>query len=158
MRRLLLFGIPILAIGIVAYRAIRESGAEYATTLYRMAPSDPDKWTPGQRQFDTGIVVLTPDAEQIIFGVENAISSIAGRDVSGMLLQMLVTRHGEGDWGDLETRDPEWAADQDATMAQADPDFYSITGIHNIAGKEVWIKTDTDPAGNVTTLYRPGED
>ena len=154
MRRLLLFGIPILAIGIIAARAIRESGAEYATTLYRMAPSDPDKWTPGQRQFDPGFLVLTTPALDVITKAEDALTTFSGQDATGKLLSQILTTHSEGDWGDL----PESAAAvQDAMMAQSDVNFLEVRGIHLIAGTELEIETVEHPAGNLTTIYLPGE-
>jgi hypothetical protein len=160
--RFLLLAIPLLAFALAmttAKAATRERDIDYYRALYRLAPDDPDKYTPGQRQFDPGFVVMTIGAESIIGNAEAAVSTFSGTDATGMLSQDMLLRHSEGDWGDLETRDPDWAASQDASLAPTSTEgFYDITGIHNIIGNEVWVKTTIAPDGNVTTFYLPGED
>ena len=161
--RFLLLAIPLLAFALAmttAKAATRERDIDYYSALYRLAPDDPDKYTPGQRQFDPGYVVMTIGAESVITNAEDTVSTLfSGTDATGMLSQTMLLRHSEGDWGDLEARDPSWAADQDAALAPTSTQgFYDITGIHNIVGNEVWIKTTVAPGGNVTTFYLPGED
>jgi len=163
--RFLLLAIPLLAFALAmttAKAATRERDIDYYSALYRLAPDDPDKYTPGQRQFDPGYVVMTIGAEQIIINADNALSAALNlpfEEVEGKLYQNMLTRHSEGDWGDLEARDPDWAASQDAALGPTNTEgFYDITGIHNIVGNEVWMKTNIGPSGNVTTFYLPGED
>ena len=147
---LLLIGVPLL---IAALSTSKKDDMYHA--LYRL--EDPARYTPGQRQFDPGFLVMTPGAEGVFQRAEAAVSQVTGRNVSGMLMRQLYTHHSEGDWGELEERDPAWAADQDRQM-ETEGVGWGVTGIHNIAGTEVWVKTVADEAGNVTTFYLPSED
>jgi len=161
MNRIVGLGLIVGTVGLAAW-ILTTRDIQYARALYRMAPSGPDKYTPGQRQFDPGFVVLTPQAEQIIINADNALSAglnLPFEEVEGKLYQNMLLRHSEGDWGDLEARHPDWAARQDAALGPTNTEsIYDITGIHNIAGNEVWMKTNIGPSGNVTTFYLPGED
>ena len=116
--RFLLLAIPLLAFALAmttAKAATRERDIDYYSALYRLAPDDPDKYTPGQRQFDPGYVVMTIGAESVITNAEDTVSTLfSGTDATGMLSQTMLLRHSEGDWGDLEARHPDWAARQDA--------------------------------------------
>jgi hypothetical protein len=157
----LLLAIPLLAFALAAGSARAAPGEEDLDKyeiMYRLAPDEPDKYTPGQRQFDPGFLVLAMGANDVLINAEDAISEVSGRDVSGMLIKHMLTRHSEGDWGDLETQYPESAAAQDEMIAKGDLDFQAIRGIHNITGVEVWIQTNFSPDGNVTTFMLPGED
>ena len=157
MIQLLLIGVPLL-VGLLALTKQKAASADDPDmyhALYRL--EDPDRYTPGQRQFDPGFLVMTPGAEGVFQRAEAAVSQVTGRDVSGMLVSQIYTHHSEGDWGELEEKDPAWAADQDRQM-ETEGVGWGVTGIHNIAGTEVWVKTVADEAGNVTTFYLPSED
>ena len=158
---LLLLAIPLIAFALVAgssKAAPKGRPRSYYEALYRLEQDNPDKYTPGQRQFETGQAVVTQGALKIFDATEAAVTKVTGKDASGRLMQQMLTSHSEGDWGDLETRDPVWAAEQDDMLATGQ-DPWSITGIHDFPGHgEVWVKTDFSPAGNVTTFYLPGED
>ena len=148
---LLLIAIPLIVLAL-AVRAGKDD--DFYTGLYRLAPDDPDKWTPGQRQFDPGFLVLTTPALDVITKAEDALTTFSGQDATGKLLSQILTTHSEGDWGDLPESS---AAVQDALMAQSDIDFLEVRGIHNIAGTELWIETVEHPVGNLTTIFLPGE-
>ena len=152
---LALIAIPIIAALASSSRKGKWDSADYQQ-LYRL--EDPDRYTPGQQQFSPGFLVITPGAEGVLAGVEDAMTTALGRDFSGKLIQNMLVNHSEGDWGEMEKRDPDWAADQDKLMDTGGLPPWGITGIHNIAGKEVWVKTVPDAAGNVTTFYLPSED
>jgi hypothetical protein len=160
MNRIIGLGLIVGTVGLAAW-ILTTRDIQYARALYRMAPSDPDKYTPGQEQFNPGFVVLTPTAQEVITNAEINLGvalNIPFEDVEGELYQNLLTRHTEGDWGDLETRDPAWAARQDASMGPTSTEaFYDISGVHTVTDKEVWIKTTIAPGGNVTTFYLRGE-
>ena len=160
MNRIVGLGLIVGTVGLAAW-ILTTRDIQYARALYRMAPSDPDKYTPGQEQFNPGFVVLTPTAQEVITNAEINLGvalNIPFEDVEGELYQNLLTRHTEGDWGDLETRDPAWAARQDASMGPTSTEaFYDISGVHTVTDKEVWIKTTIAPGGNVTTFYLRGE-
>jgi len=134
---LLLLAIPVLAVGIVAYRAIRESGAEYAMTLYRLAPSDPDRWTPGVPQFNLGQVVMTPGVENLLTGEDDI-----------QRLTNIITHHREGDWGDVDAEDQ-------ATNDQAVEQGERVLGAHTLSGQKIWVITERDRS--VTTALLPEE-
>ena len=153
---LLMVGLPLVALAFSGGRPKPEWDTEDYMSLYRM--EDPDRYTPGQQQFSPGFLVITPGAEGVLAGVEDAMTTALGRDFSGKLIQNMLVNHSEGDWGEMEKRDPDWAADQDKLMDTGGLPPWGITGIHNIAGKEVWVKTVPDAAGNVTTFYLPSED
>ena len=153
----LLIAIPLIALAL----ASAGKDDDFYAGLHRLAPDDPDKYTPGQEQFNPGFVVLTPTAQEVITNAEinfGVALNLPFEDVEGELYQNMLTRHTEGDWGDLETRDPAWAARQDAALGPTSTEaFYDISGVHTILGKEVWIKTTIAPGGNVTTFYLRGE-
>ena len=147
---LALIGIPIIL------AALKPSKTDdYYWTLYRL--EDPDRYTPGQRQFDPGFPVLTQAAVDIFTRAEDAVSQVSGRDATGMLISQIYHRHSEGDWGDLETRDPAGAAEQDQRM-DSDNIGLQIKGVHSILGNDVWVSTIFDPAGNNTTFYLLSDD
>ena len=151
---LLLVGLPLLAFAFSS-RPKPEWDTEDYMGLYRL--EDPDRYTPGERQFDPGFIVMTPGAEGVFQRAEDAIFQVMGRDVSGMLMSQIATGHSEGDWGKLEEIDPAWAAEQDRQM-ETEGVGWGVTGIHGIGGTDVWVKTVPDQAGNVTTFYLPRED
>jgi hypothetical protein len=153
---LLMVGLPLVALAFSGGRPKPEWDTEDYMSLYRM--EDPDRYTPGQRQFNPGFLVMTPGAESVFQRAEDAVSQVTGRDVSGMLMGQLYTHHSEGDWGDMEKKDPDWAAEQDKQMETGGLPQWGVTGIHNIAGTEVWVKTVPDGERNITTFYLPSED
>ena len=157
---LLLIAIPLIVLALATMG--KDDDYDLYAQLYRLAPDGPDKYTPGQEQFDPGFVVLTPTAQEVITNAEIAIGvalKLPFEDVEGRLYQNLLTRHSEGDWGDLEARYPDSAAEQDAALGPTSTEaFYDISGVHTILDKEVWIKTTIAPGGNVTTFYLRGED
>ena len=146
----LLIAIPLIALAL----ASAGKDDDFYAGLYRLAPDDPDKWTPGQRQFDPGFLVLTTPALDVITNAEDDLTTFSGQDATGKLLSQILTTHSEGDWGDLPESD---AAVQDAMMARGDTGFLEVRGIHLIAGTELEIETVEHPAGNLTTIYIPGE-
>ena len=152
--------LALIAIPIIAVLASSSSKGKWDTSdyqeLYRF--EDPDRYTPGQQQFSPGFLVITPGAEGVMSWAEDAMTTALGRDFSGKLIQNVLVNHSEGDWGDVEQRDPDWAADQDKLMESGGLPPWGVTGIHNIAGKEVWVKTVPGEAGNLTTFYLPSED
>ena len=154
---LLLIAIPLI---VLALATMGKDDDLYAQ-LYRLAPDDPNKYTPGQEQFNPGFVVLTPTAQEVITNAEIALGvalKLPFEDMEGRLYQNLLTRHSEGDWGDLEARYPDSAAEQDAALGPTSTEaFYDISGVHTIIDNEVWIKTTIAPGGNITTFYLRGE-
>ena len=153
----LLLAIPLLAFALaagLAKAAPGERDLDKYEIMYRLAPDEPDKYTPGQRQFDPGFLVVTTAAMDVIANAEDAITTVTGQDSTGKLLSHLVTTHSEGDWGDLPESS---AAVQDELMAKSGTDFLEVRGIHLIAGTELWIETVENPAGNLTTIFLPGK-
>jgi hypothetical protein len=135
---LLLLAIPLIALALNAGGAApRVRDMSYYKTLYRLAPSDPDKWTPGQQQFELGQVVMTP-------GVENLLT---GEDDMQRLRNILV-HHQEGDWGDTGTED---SALNDEAVVTGE----RIMGSHQLGAEKIWVITEWDRS--VTTALLPGE-
>jgi hypothetical protein len=105
--------------------------------LYRLEPSDPDKWTPGQPQFDLGQVVMTPGVQNLLTGEDDM-----------QRLSNIITHHREGDWGDV---DPEDQATNDEAVELGE----RILGSHRLGGKKIWVITEWDRS--VTTALLPEE-
>jgi hypothetical protein len=147
----------VIAIPIVMAALKPSKKSDYYQELYRL--EDPDRYTPGEPQFSYGQLVITPGAEDVLIRAEDAVTEVTGRDATGMLIKRIVVQHTEGDWGEIVRKDPEWASDQDKQLdSYKGLPPWGVTGIHSIAGTEVWVKTIPDPAGNMTTLYLPSED
>ena len=152
---LLMVGLPLVALAFSGGRPKPEWDTEDYMSLYRL--EDPDRYTPGEPQFDLGRQNLTYRAQEVIGRAEDAVSEVTGQDASGRLEQMLFIRHSEGDWGDLEEKEPDWAARQDAESEAGTWPILGFRGVHNIAGNEVWVQTDALEDGNATTIYLRGE-
>jgi len=138
--RFLLLAIPILAIAIAVSRVKPlQLGptADMYRALYRLEPSDPDKWTPGQPQFDLGQVVMTPGVQNLLTGEDDM-----------QRLSNIITHHREGDWGDV---DPEDQATNDEAVELGE----RILGSHRLGGKKIWVITEWDRS--VTTALLPEE-
>jgi len=138
--RFLLLAIPILAIAIAVSRVKPlQLGptADLYQALYRLGPSDPDKWTPGQPQFDLGQVVMTPGVQNLLTGEDDM-----------QRLSNIITHHREGDWGDV---DPEDQATNDEAVELGE----RILGSHRLGGKKIWVITEWDRS--VTTALLPEE-
>jgi len=136
MRLIFQLGIPILAVGLVGWMLAARRD-DYARTLYRMAPYDPDKYTPGQPQFELGQTVMTPGVQNLITGEDDF-----------QRLRNIFTHHREGDWGDTGTED---SALNDEAVEQGE----RIMGSHDLAGNKIWIITEWDRS--VTTALLPEE-
>ena len=149
--------LALIAIPIIAALASSSSKVKWDTSayqqLYRL--EDPDRYTPGQRQFDPGFLVIRANAEEVLIRAEDAVSKVSGIDASGMLMKQLYDAHSEGDWGDLEARRPGWGTEQDQRM-DSESIGHEIIGVHQVLGNDIWVRTNFDPAGNNTTFYIEG--
>ena len=128
---LALIGIPIIL------AALKPSKTDdYYSTLYRL--EDPDRYTPGEPQFNLGQIVMTPGVQSLLDGPAAGMGDL--RDI--------ITRHREGDWGSRGTED---SAMNDAAGGGED----RIMGAHELGGEKIWIITEWDRS--VTTALLPSE-
>ena len=132
---LLLAGLPLLALAFSSRPKPKWETEDYMG-LYRF--EDPDRYTPGQPQFDLGQVVMTPGVESLLEGPTAGMGDL--RDI--------VTRHREGDWGSMGTED---SALNDAAVEGGD----RIMGAHELGGEKIWVITEWDRSA--TTLLLPDE-
>jgi len=99
--------------------------------------SQPESEIPKAR-FDLGKIWITPEAQFSLHVVDRT-------------SHQLVTRHVEGDWGDIDEHDKmenEQSADQGGIIFSA----------YNIEDARFYVRTDPTEEGNVTTIYLPYED
>ena len=133
---LLLLAIPVIAL-LRSGSTPMERNTEYYQGLYRLGYEEPEKWTPGQRQFDLGQVVMTP-------GVQNLASAPGGIE----RLRDIVVRHSEGHWGDMGEED---SASNDSAVTEGS----RIMGSHQLGEEKIWVITEGDRS--VTTALLPNE-
>ena len=84
MNRIIGLGLIVGTVGLAAW-ILTTRDIQYARALYRMAPYDPDRYTPGQPQFDLGQTVMTPGVENLITGEDDF-----------QRLRNILTHHQEG--------------------------------------------------------------
>ena len=134
--RFWLLAIPVLALGLVVW-ATRQQAEDYYSKLYRLEPSNPDRYTPGQPQFDLGQVVMTAGVQDLLTGEDDM-----------QRLRNIITHHREGDWGAVDSEDQ-------ATNDSAVEEGERIMGVHTLAGQRIWVITEWDRS--VTTALLPEE-
>jgi|TARA_Y100000310_G_scaffold283882_1_gene306176 hypothetical protein len=132
---LLLAGLPLLAFAFSGRQKPKWDTEDYMG-LYRL--EDPDRYTPGQPQFELGQVAWTGGIQSLIDGPTAGIGDL--RDI--------FTRHREGDWGSVGTEDSSF--NDEAVVAGE-----RILGAHELGGKKIWVITEWDRS--VTTALLPGE-
>jgi len=136
MNRIVGLGLIVGTVGLAAW-ILTTRDIQYARALYRMAPYDPDRYTPGQPQFDLGQTVMTPGVENLITGEDDF-----------QRLRNIFIHHREGDWGAM---DPEDQATNDRAVEEGD----TIHGAHDLSGTKIWVITEWDRS--VTTALLPEE-
>ena len=132
---LLLAGLPLLALAFSSREKPKWDTEDYMS-LYRM--EDPDRYTPGQPQFELGQVVMTPGVQDLIGGPSAGMGDLAN----------IIRRHREGDWGSMGTED---SAMNDAAVEGEE----RIMGAHELGGEKIWVITEWDRSA--TTLLLPDE-
>jgi hypothetical protein len=132
---LLMVGLPLLALAFSSRPKPKWDTEDYMS-LYRL--EDPDRYTPGEPQFNLGQIVMTPGVQSLLDGPTAGMGDL--RDI--------ITRHREGDWGSMGTED---SAMNDAAVGGED----RIMGAHELGGEKIWIITEWDRS--VTTALLPDE-
>ena len=132
---LLLVGLPLLALAFSSRPKPKWDTEDYMS-LYRM--EDPDRYTPGEPQFNLGQIVMTPGVQSLLDGPTAGMGDL--RDI--------ITRHQEGDWGSVGTED---SASNDEAVVIGE----RIQGAHELGGEKIWIITEWDRS--VTTALLPSD-
>jgi len=147
----LLIAIPLIALAL----ASAGKDDDFYAGLYRLAPDDPDRWTPDERQFDPGLITMGPDFRRFIS--ETVTTPDGNILMPGMAMEPLLKRYSEGDWGNVSEAQ---AAQNDAWIHGESTG--GIVAEHSIEGsvggevgsQTVYIETDYDEeTGRNETLF-----